>query len=72
MEAIQNVTCKDCHWSLWTEDWKQYEAGAVCPRCDGPVIVGKRPDDHYPNDARGSGHLRESDPHIAVVDTSPS
>ena len=72
MEAISNVTCTHCHWSLWTEEWAAYESGTNCPRCGSQAIVGKRPDDVYPSDAKGSRFLRESDPFIAVLDTKPA
>ena len=72
MEAIRHVTCTQCHWSLWTEAWAEYEHGTDCPRCGSEAVVGKRPDDEYPSLVKGSRFLRESDPQIAILDTKPA
>jgi NAD-dependent SIR2 family protein deacetylase len=71
MEAIRHVTCTQCHWSRWTESGGAFDDDADCPRCGGIVVIGKRPDDSYPNELKGSRFLRDSDPQIAILDTQP-
>jgi NAD-dependent SIR2 family protein deacetylase len=73
MDPVRHITCTQCHWSLWTEDWhKNFDEDARCPRCGGPAVVGARPDDEFPAKRVKRRFRRATEPAVAVADTRPN